>query len=500
MPQSFIQLINFGWLITMYGRFSQRHKGSAFHRFGIVAGVVCCMVLGTVPPAIAQSKTLTLEEISQKLQVLEAYQKKMKAEIQARQKNIDAYREEQDKKHLARLEARQKRQETLDKRFLQEGMLPGFIKFPGTETQFRFGGFARTEAIRNFNNMKDDDITAFYNRDILTNDQPSHKAGGNTFFNASASRLNFDARTDTSNFSSTFNELKVFIEGDFWPDASGLRVRHAFGDWGPLLVGETWDVWQDVHALPFIFDFGGPASGIGCRTPQVRWTQPLGDGFSLIAAFENPDTEITVPANAEDETRMPDFIMVGTVEGKDWHFRLSSLLRDLNVRWDGVSDDSALGWGLNFSGKFPTIDKDSFGFSMLGGKGLGHYINATQTTNADAVIVPGGSLHTIAAVGGQANYTHHWTDTLQSNIMYSHVWNDNRSEQPDSAIHKVNYLLNNLVWNPYPLIHVGVEYLYGTRENKNGSYGQAHRLTFGFIYLFHKDPSLKNWWFGGGGR
>ena len=155
-----------------------------------------------------------------------------------------------------------------------------------------------------------------------------------------------------------------------------------------------------------------------------------------------------------------------------------------------------MGWGVNFSGKIPTIDKDTFGFSVLGGKGVGRYMNATQTTNADAVVTTS-DIHTIPAAGGFANYTHHWTDLWQSNVMYSYVWNDNRKEQPDNAIHKVNYVLANLKWNPYPLVHVGVEYLYGTRKNNDGDFGQAHRITFGFIYLaFHKDPSLKNWWFG----
>jgi hypothetical protein len=353
--------------------------------------------------------------------------------------------------------------------------------------------------------MQDDDINAFYNRDILTSDQPDAKAGGNTFFDPSTTRLNFDMRTDTSDFSQTFNKLQVFVEGDFWPDSSGLRIRHAYAEWGPLLVGQTWENWQDVHAMPFIFDFGGAASGIGFRTPMVKWHQPLGDGFHVTGAFQDPKSEITAKngtnfSTADNEDRWPDFLLIGGVERKDWHVRLSSIFRDLKTRGDGpFNEEHALGWGVNFSGKIPTIDKDTFGFSVLGGKGVGRYMNATQTTNADAVVTTS-DIHTIPAAGGFANYTHHWTDLWQSNVMYSYVWNDNRKEQPDNAIHKVNYVLANLKWNPYPLVHVGVEYLYGTRKNNDGDFGQAHRITFGFIYLFHKDPSLKNWWFGGGGN
>ena len=126
-------------------------------------------------------------------------------------------------------------------------------------------------------------------------------------------------------------------------------------------------------------------------------------------------------------------------------------------------------------------------------------MNATQTTNADAVVTTS-DIHTIPAAGGQANYQHQWTDTWQSSVMYSYVWNNNRKDQPNNAIHRVNYLLANLKWNPYPLVHVGVEYLYGTRKNNDGALRASpsgHVRLHG--YLFHKDPSLKNWWFGGGG-
>jgi hypothetical protein len=124
-------------------------------------------------------------------------------------------------------------------------------------------------------------------------------------------------------------------------------------------------------------------------------------------------------------------------------------------------------------------------------------VNATNSTNADAVLTTS-KLRTIPLAGGHVDYQHQWTDQWLSSLVYSYVWIDNRKEQPGNAMHKAHYALANLKWNPYPLVHVGVEYIYGTRENKNGAFGQAHRITFGFIYLFHKDPSLKNWWFGGG--
>ena len=104
-------------------------------------------------PAIAQSETLTLEEISQKLEDLEAYQKKMAAQLEERHKKIVADREAR-RKRLAEVEAKAKELGTWGKQALYEGTIPGFIYFPGTKTQFRLGGYARMDAVHNFNNME----------------------------------------------------------------------------------------------------------------------------------------------------------------------------------------------------------------------------------------------------------------------------------------------------------------------------------------------------------
>ena len=103
--------------------------------------------------------------------------------------------------------------------------------------------------------------------------------------------------------------------------------------------------------------------------PQmVKWRQPLGDGFFLTASFEDPKSEITATdgtnfSSADTEERLPDFLLIGTVEGKDWHFRLSSIFRDLKTRgtarlprktpWDGASI---------FQGCSPRLTRTSSGF------------------------------------------------------------------------------------------------------------------------------------------
>lgn len=465
----------------------------------MVATGVLFLVLGSFAPAVVYG----LEREEQ--QELQELQKELKR-LQERVKALEAQQAEEAKEPKEPKEAKKannpKEQETITRRLLYDGLLPGFIPIPGTDTQFRIGGYVRTEVIHDFKKLNQNNINGFYTRAIPVSGESGNNKGGDTFITSAATRVSLDLRTPETHVSETFDDLRVFVEGDFWPDASAFRIRHAFGEWGPLLVGETWDTWSDITALPLIFDFAGPPNAVGFRTPQVRWTQPLGRGFSLTAAVENPGAEITIPVVsgtpvAEVENWLPDFVLAGRYEAETWHLHLAGMLRGLKTQGDtAVSDDSTLGWGLFASGKVTTFGKDTVGFALTGGEGIGHYLNATETLNFDAVLTPTG-LETIPLYGGFANYTHYWLDNLQSSVMYGYVGADNIDAQAGGAFKETNYVLANILWAPFPLVHIGIEYLYGTRENNDGASGDAHRLTVGFVYSFDKVHPHKNWLWGG---
>lgn len=59
---------------------------------------------------------------------------------------------------------------------------------------------------------------------------------------------------------------------------------------------------------------------------------------------------------------------------------------------------------------------------------------------------------------------------------------DNTPFQDPGDVHRTTYLAANLIWNPLERVHVGVEYLYGLRENINDAVGTAHRLQTSFIF------------------
>ncbi len=54
--------------------------------------------------------------------------------------------------------------------------------------------------------------------------------------------------------------------------------------------------------------------------------------------------------------------------------------------------------------------------------------------------------------------------------------------QAHDDVRGTTYLAANLIWEPVDRVNVGIEYLYGVRENVDREKGDAHRLQSAFIF------------------
>ena len=56
----------------------------------------------------------------------------------------------------------------------------------------------------------------------------------------------------------------------------------------------------------------------------------------------------------------------------------------------------------------------------------------------------------------------------------------NLDTQPGNALHRTQRTSVNLMWNPVPFVDIVVEFLAGTRVNKNGERGSASQIQSGW--------------------
>ena len=102
------------------------------------------------------------------------------------------------------------------------------------------------------------------------------------------SRFHLDLRTPTG-----VGAMRAFIEGDFAGSSNFYRLRHAYGQWNSLVIGQTWSTFANPEAEPNGIDFEGLNAIALLRQPLVRYTRPFGSRYSLAAAVENPAPAIT---------------------------------------------------------------------------------------------------------------------------------------------------------------------------------------------------------------
>lgn len=344
----------------------------------------------------------------------------------------------------------------------------GLIVF-GEDVAMKIGGYVKTDFIYDFNPIDSTDSFA-------TTSIPVGAPGRtNTRFHARQTRMSFDTR-----WAAGEQSVRVFVEGDFFSDSNGYRLRHAYGEIGSLLVGQTWTTFTDVSAAPATLDFEGSVSSVNRRQALVRWTTPIfHEDLTLAVAAENPRFIIVPPTQVTGDARSPSPDLVAHLRfSKEWgQFQIAHLYRLGGFQPTGGNVIKESAWGFNFTGTILLSENSKLYSQFVFGEGIGSYRGlpdaAPQSATTDELL---------GLTGWMIGYTRDWTETLNSNFTYAENSLDNTLFQQPDDVHRTTYLAANLIWKPYERVKVGIEYLYGLRENVDHDVDAAHRLQVAFIF------------------
>ncbi|MGH1462389.1 MAG: DcaP family trimeric outer membrane transporter [Neptuniibacter sp.] len=289
---------------------------------------------------------------------------------------------------------------------------------------------------------------------------------------------NADNRTDLSARESRFwiksstevagKPFKTHLEADFYgsggneyvSNSYGLRLRHAYGVWGNVLVGQTWSTFMDVAALGEINAFGQHASPIFVRQGQVRYTHPY-EGGNLMFALENGE-------DGGDDDSAPDIVARANFDG-DWgHASIGVLSRKMG-------GDSDRDWenAVSLSAKLPTVGKDDirlqYNYGALGRyMGLGQYLEGAVDGARDVW-------------GASIAYRHFWSDSLRSTFLYSKTEADDKDIA--NLLDEAESIHINLMWSPSPKLRYGIEYA-SWELNSDGTESDFDALHLSARYIF----------------
>jgi hypothetical protein len=307
------------------------------------------------------------------------------------------------------------------------------------------------------------------------------------------SRLNFELRTPTKR-----GPLRTFLEPDFAGSGNTFRLRHAFIETKRFIVGQYWSTFSDPEAEPLGIDFEGLNAISLFRQPQLRYTHALKPTLNLALALENPAPGLT---GAQGVNLAPDFIArvrwdppqsrhVHGLFGTTAHVQGAILVRQLRgeVTTQPELTLSTGGFGVNVSGVLvPRWDADDrIKFALNGGWGIGKYITELGTLGGqDAVFNQiDNTLEAPRVSSGYFGYERARRSTFTSAFTYGIVDVENLDIQPADALQRTQRTSNNLTWTPMPQVDLVLEFLTGTRVNKDGERGASSQVQAGWTFRF----------------
>lgn len=378
-------------------------------------------------------------------------------------------------------------------------IMPSFMK--AEEPSFEVYGFAQLDYIQDFNRVDPSWESTLRPSKIPTTEE-MYGSDGQAILSVRQSRLGAKA-TLPINGESVFTKFEFDFFG-VGADAgqTTIRLRHAYGEWGPVLAGQTNSLFMDGDIFPNTVDYWGPTGMVFLRNPQIRLTKKAGDK-SFAVALEQPSNDIddgrlweVDPSlnSIQGDEKYPDLTAQARLAGNKGHVQLAGIVRHLGYETVGRADSSPkghkTGWGFDLTSVLKAREGDALRLGVVYGAGIASYMNdggmdlaprGSTTTSISAKAIP--------LIGVSAYYDIKWNDRWSSSLGYSLNDVENTDYQDAGTYSRGDYASVNVIHYPTQNVFYGLEYLYGRREDLNGKSGEDRRMQFSANYKFSSKNS-----------
>jgi hypothetical protein len=402
---------------------------------------------------------------------------------------------------------------------------PGVFKIPGTESTIKFYGYIQLDSTLDFSGRPND-----YEDNDWATILPAVPANDSFIAKHKKPQLYWTARQSrfglTTSTPSDYGPITVKLEGDFnapnafqgetYTNSVIFRLRQAYGQFGGLLVGQTWSTFLDLGAYPDVVDFNGPGTIALVRNPMVRYTFGLAPGATLALAAENHPASRFGGPNFQT---VPDLIAALTFTGGWGHINARGVFQQYNVAQQATvpapgggtqtvfldqDAKTVQGYGFGVSGDFK-IGGDTLVLQFVGGPGIGRYIFNAAGEPFFFTKNLAGDLDTFTMYGVHAGFTHVWNKAFRSNLVGSYSWFVDPKiggvETPAGAISQTDGVTGvnqkdyiqaflNTFWSFSKTAELGVEYAFGQWRSFTGGgtseiRGTENRVNVSVHYNFY---------------
>ncbi|MGP4843712.1 DcaP family trimeric outer membrane transporter [Marinobacter sp. 1Y8] len=298
-------------------------------------------------------------------------------------------------------------------------------------------------------------------------------------FDADAVQSRIGVRTTVS------EDLKIVIEGDFRGNGGGdLRLRHAYGEYNGVLLGQTWSNYNSFVGNTSVLDFDALAGNAGLqgRVTQARYTMGA-------MSFSVEDSNTSVLNSTDNKQSLPTLTARFESAAGPLSYSAAALIHQISYD-TGTDSDDALGYAVFGAARFAITPGIRIQGAINYSDGANYYLyrSGENFGSADAYLDGSGSLETISGYGGTIGMGFD-VGTGSINAGYGMVTNDWDDAQDDGAAvgdqHETNSnVMLNYQFSPVKNVMMGVEYAYFMVDEVDGDDGDANRIMFAGQYNF----------------
>lgn len=360
----------------------------------------------------------------------------------------------------------------------------GFIPIPNTPLIIQFNAKPRVDMMSDnqYSGNPDRFVTA-----TIPTGGPTAGGGEQFNINARGSSLGLDVRAPDLP-----GNLRFYYNNDFFGPGSGMsyRLKQLYGQFFNVTAGFTFSIFEDPDVWPDTVDFEGPNSMIFARQPTVRYELALNDHWRVNFGLQQPSSDIDnegTNSTASPNNEAPDGGFNIRWEDEKWgHFQFAAIFRDVGAKGTILGQQNVLGWGLNLSTSLNVCENDSLQAQFTYGDGIFHFSNDNFTytgfNGGDAAFNNAGQLRALQYVAPMVGYTHQWCKAFRSTATFGYVNLQNEQAQTAAAYHETYYASANVIWQVRKQMSVGLECLYGYKDDKSGAHGDVWRIQTGLVY------------------
>jgi hypothetical protein len=282
-------------------------------------------------------------------------------------------------------------------------------------------------------------------------------------------------------------DIFIRFEGDFKNSSNTFRIRHAYGQMGGFLVGQTWSLMNNVSFQPAIVSLDGPACGSGLRTPQIRYSRRINNKLAFAAALEYSSVDLELP----DSLNISLLQVIPNLTGRlsysygKLSFRFSMVLATISGRVNSEDISYAFGIAGSLAGRYKIKSKSELFFSLFGGRATSHFLDMFNGKNQDmAFDINTKTFKALNTYAGYVAFEQALPLNLSSSVSFGMAMIPNKDFQKDEAYNYSYNALLNIFWAPVDGARVGVEYANGQRFDKGPLRGMANRVSMLIYYDF----------------